>query len=468
MLTDMSTVLAPSPTLRPRASPIAAARASRHLDSCVIAAILFAGYAAVSLRRHHLLLTSGYDLGIFEQSVRSWANGQWPTSRLKGVAYPVLGDHFSPIVAVLAPVYRLFPSPITLLVAQAALLALGVVPLHRFARERMGAGTAAVVAFTYAGSLGLLDALTFDFHEIAFAIPLLSCALVACAAERSRAALLWALPVLLVKEDLGITIAALALLIAVRDRRARGLGLGVAAFALSWTVIVMIVVIPAVNPGRRNAYTHQLTTELFNHDDLRVKLTTTLILLGASAFGAIHSPLSLVAVPTLAWRFVSDNPAYWGTGYHYDAVPAVVLAVAFADALNRGAFAGRTGRTVQGAAVAVAGLSVAATPVAPALTPGFWSDPPSVTQTRALLQGIPDGARVSASNWLAPQLTDRAEVSLFGAEGVPVADYVAVDLGHTGFPIGRGATQRLLQECTASGFSIADHRGDVWLLRRLP
>jgi len=87
LLIDMSTVLAPSPTLRPRAAPIAAARASRHLDSGVIAAILFAGYAAVSLRRHHLLLTSGYDLGIFEQSVRSWANGQWPTSRLKGVAY---------------------------------------------------------------------------------------------------------------------------------------------------------------------------------------------------------------------------------------------------------------------------------------------------------------------------------------------------------------------------------------------
>ena len=48
---------------------------------------------------------------------------------------------------------------------------------------------------------------------------------------------------------------------------------------------------------------------------LRPKLRTTLLILLPVAFLALRSPLALVAVPSLALRFVSTNTAYWGTGY---------------------------------------------------------------------------------------------------------------------------------------------------------
>ncbi len=57
---------------------------------------LFVMYAAVSLRLHQRMLTSSYDLGIFEQVVRSYAEGHLPVSEVKGQDFPVLGDHFSP------------------------------------------------------------------------------------------------------------------------------------------------------------------------------------------------------------------------------------------------------------------------------------------------------------------------------------------------------------------------------------
>ena len=75
--------------------------------------------------------TRSWDLGIFEQVVRAYAHLQAPIADLKGPGTNILGDHFSPVTALLAPFYRLFPTPVTLLVAQAALFALAAVPVTR-------------------------------------------------------------------------------------------------------------------------------------------------------------------------------------------------------------------------------------------------------------------------------------------------------------------------------------------------
>ena len=182
---------------------------------------LSALYAAVSLRRHALLRSTGFDLGIFEQEVRSYASGHWPTSTLKGPGFPLLGDHFSPITAVLAPAYRLFPGPGTLLVAQALLLGLAAVPLTLWAHRLAGARAGLVVGLGFGLSWGIAQAVIFDFHEVAFAVPLLAFSLSALGAGRLRAAIAWAAPLVLVKEDLGLTVAVVGMLVAWRGERRR-------------------------------------------------------------------------------------------------------------------------------------------------------------------------------------------------------------------------------------------------------
>ena len=52
----------------------------------------------------------------------------------------------------------------------------------------------------------------FDFHEIALAVPLLAFSLSALVRGRVRAAALWALPLVFVKEDQGFTVAAIGAL----------------------------------------------------------------------------------------------------------------------------------------------------------------------------------------------------------------------------------------------------------------
>jgi len=92
-----------------------------------VAAVLATYYAAVSIRRHLDLLTSAYDLGIYDQAVRSYSQWHLSYNTIQGPHFNVLGDHFSPALAVLAPLYWIHDSPTTLLAAQGALIALGVV-----------------------------------------------------------------------------------------------------------------------------------------------------------------------------------------------------------------------------------------------------------------------------------------------------------------------------------------------------
>lgn len=217
-----------------------------------MAGALFVMYAAVSLRLHQRMITSSYDLGIFDQVVRSYAEGHLPVSEVKGQDFPVLGDHFSPILALVAPFYWVWRGAETLLVVQAALLAVSVVPLTLWTRRTLGGPAGAVIGACYGLSWGIASAVGYDFHEVAFAVPLLAFSLTALGNDRLSAAAYWALPLLLVKEDLGLTVLVIGLVIAWRgDRR---LGMFTVAAGVAAAALALFVVLPAFSPSGSFAY----------------------------------------------------------------------------------------------------------------------------------------------------------------------------------------------------------------------
>ena len=154
----------------------------------VVTAVIAAIYSVFALALYYTFQTSSYDLVIFDQAVRSYAHFQPGISTIKGVHngfgpnFSVLGDHWSPILAVLAPLYWIHNSPQTLLVAQAVLFALAIPPLWLFTRRAFGGGRKAtiaayLVAVAYGLSWPIASALAFDFHEVAFAPVLTAVAL---------------------------------------------------------------------------------------------------------------------------------------------------------------------------------------------------------------------------------------------------------------------------------------------------
>ena len=61
-----------------------------------------------------------------------------------------------------------------------------------------------------------------------------------------------------------------------------------------------------------------------------------MILLAVITAGlCLFSPLTLIVLPTLAWRFLSELPVYWGQEWQYSAVLMPVVFAAAIDALCR-------------------------------------------------------------------------------------------------------------------------------------
>jgi uncharacterized membrane protein len=390
----------------------------------LLAGFAFLLYELLSVVRHLTGRTTGFDLGIFEQVVRNYAHLNAPVSELKGPGVNILGDHFSPILAAIGPVYLLFPSPITLLTVQAAAFALSVVPITRLAVSACGWGLGGILGAAYALSWGIQSAVAFDFHETCLAVVFVAFCLERLYRQEWWQACAYAVPLLLVKEDLGLTVAAIGLYVALRGPRTMGALLalvGVAACALT-----MLVVIPHFNSYGQNTYLGQVAGTVGNPLVRFVmpvqKLETVVLLLAPTAFLALRSPMLIIALPTIAWRFWATNPAYWGTGFHYSAIlmPVVFAAAAaavprihaaIAAALPR--YSGRIFYRAIGAwCIVVAVLLSVQSPVGHLIRGVTWRPVLSPAERKALAT-IPDRATVAAENSLAPQLTNRTEVYLF-------------------------------------------------------
>lgn len=448
--TDLAATLPPQqsgPAGRPEAESSRAGAYATPWWIWTLAGGLFLLYAALSLRTHQRLLSHSYDLGIFDQVVRSYALGRLPVSELKAPDFPVLGDHFSPVLAVLAPFYRVWPSAQTLLVAQAALIAASVLPLARWAHRTLGARAAVATGLCYGLSWGIASGVGFDFHEVAFAVPLLACSLAALGGGRPRAAAYWALPLLLVKEDLGLTVVAIGLVIAVRagrgDRAGRWTGALLAAAGAAGTLLAMGVVLPAFNPEGSYTYLSFLggggAAEGAGSGDLlrkvtvglvtpEAKVSTLVLVLAPTLFLAVRSPLVCVAAPTLLWRFASDSPVHWGTGFHYSLVLMPIVFAAFVDALGRRGSGTAGVRRYLAGAVGVCVVLLPAFSLWRVVEPATWRADPRVAVAHRLMDTIPDGATVQASDGLVPHLTSRTSTSLYGwAASRPDPEWIIVD-----------------------------------------
>lgn len=136
----------------------------------VILYFLFSSY--ITIAKHNLFLSYGFDLGIFDQEMVGLSHGEVPFNTIRGLN--LLGDHWSPIAFLIAPIYRLFPGPEILLIIQAFAIAVGAIPIYWLSREKWDNKFA---AFSVSASYLLYPAIhflnLFDFHYVALQIPLI-------------------------------------------------------------------------------------------------------------------------------------------------------------------------------------------------------------------------------------------------------------------------------------------------------
>jgi uncharacterized membrane protein len=437
---------------------------------------LTALYSTLAIRRHLTFHTAGWDLGIFEQAIRNYAALRPPIAILKGPDYNLLGDHFHPILMLIAPIYAAIPSPVTLLVVQAVLFALAVVPLMGWAGRTLGRPASIAVGLVYGLSFGIASAVGFDFHEIAFAVPMIAFSLSALGQGRLRAAAAWALPLVLVKEDLGLTVVAVVGILIAR-RGARRLGILTAVVGAAATLLEIAVILPHFNTSGGYSYwsrvsAHPILTVLFTSSG--EKLTTLLLTLGVAGFACLLSPIALAALPTLLWRFASDDKNYWGTGFHYSAVLMPIMVAALIDGLYR--LRKRDTRVTRWAARACMTLALLVTAAlipdhafAQLASPALWTVTARDAAINRELAMIPDNVSVSATDDVVPHLTSRDNVTLFGLRPLVATrpDWILVD-PHSPrhFLISDSRQHQDLLEAEKQGYVVVMQSRGVTLLKR--
>lgn len=437
----------------------------------VLTALCLSLYLVVSLSRYSQYVSSGFDLGIFDQAVRGYAHFQAPISAVKAPGFNVLGDHFSPILALLAPLYWIWDNPCMLLIAQSVLVASSIPIVYRFGRRRdIGERQLLLITAVYGLSWPIETMINFDFHEIAFAVPLLAAAIDALDRGNYRRVLLCSLALLLVREDMGLVVATLGLVAVLprrwryRDLRLRlrsgaTLRVGVALIVSGVLVYLLTtsVLLPMLAPSHHFAYWQYgsigknlpdaLTRMLINPWHAMwafvtpaPKALTALFLIGPLALIPLRSRYSVPAVVLLAERFFNDRSHLWEPLFHYNALPWLVLVLAYLDAGVRiGLLRSGPGRRAKATLLTWLALTEVLTTTTTADLEGrslpsgatvhrllSW-DNSAVRASRAAVAFLPPNVCVEADDFLIPHLTGKDYTTMPDAPGI-AADFIAVDL----------------------------------------
>lgn len=368
-----------------------------------------------------------FDVGIFAQGTWLLGEGKWPFFiTVRGL--PLFADHSSYILVLLAPLYLVFPSPVTLIVVGVIALAT-VGPLAFMIARRAGAGpilagvTGVLVLFQPAVQWQVEE----SFHPEILVIPLAVAAVALVQRGRDGWAIAAVVVALAAKEDVGLLVVPLGLVIAwVMGRKRTGLtmaGLGLVAFLVNF-----LVLLPAWSPSGELLYSYRyeslgqgpigIAVGLLTKPDVWFDVLTdprrigyVAALIGAIPLAVLAPRWLLVAVPTLLANLFSNHGYQYDVRFHYTAYLIVVMSIA---AAYGGARLERwPSQRMRSLAIAITIASAAVTSVAAAPW-GVWAGPHEHhRQITAMVELIPDGEGVSAWTTFVPHLADREIIHKF-------------------------------------------------------
>ncbi len=141
----------------------------------VLAFVLFSVIALLTCLRYATYSSPNFDFGLFVNMFHHMRETGLPiTSSERDRLLSHFAVHISPIYYLLLPLYFVFPSPYTLQISQALVLAGGMLPLYLLAKHK-GLSNKAIIlmAVAYAFSPVIICGTSYDIHENCFLVPLL-------------------------------------------------------------------------------------------------------------------------------------------------------------------------------------------------------------------------------------------------------------------------------------------------------
>ena len=372
-----------------------------------------------------------YDFGIFAQLFEGMKRtGRPVTTCERDRLLSHFAVHLSPILYTLLPVYHLFPSPVTLQIAQAAILASAAVPMALLCREShfSNARTAlfVCVALFYPAVTGGTD---YDFHENCFLLPLLLWLFWCFEKGNYLPAVLFSVAVLTVKEDAAVYIAFFALF-ALLDRKTITPGLGLLALSLAWFLLALKLLTVRGEGVMTNRYDNYIAaggglweavqnalrdpayilTQLFaqedgSHEGKLLYALQMLVPLGFLPLCARRPSRLLLLLPTVLVNLMTLYPYQYHIGFQYSFGSAAFLL--YLSVINASERKPETARLAVSVA-AVACMLFTWQNTLPRFTE-HWRDytvrQTEYTMMEEALDALPEEASVACTTWLVAHLS---------------------------------------------------------------
>ena len=455
----------------------------------LVLAIFGVAYGLLALVNHYLFRSYAYDLGIYNQALWDYAHLRLNTNSVMRYNN-LLGDHFTLVQLLYAPLYYLFGS-YTLVVVQIGLVlggGYGAYRLHLLRTQGRQTGAAVGLLAMFLSTWGIYSALAFDYHDNVLAAMLLPWLLYWLEADRRGRATMVAVLMAASKENMALWVVFIALGLAVLHWRVparRRWALAVAGGAAVYFLVVVKLIIPALGSGDAYLYQqqyiavgrsageaiHTLLTRpgyvlglLFrnhladsNGDYVKAELHIMVLLSGGLALLRRPAYLLMLA-PIYGQKLLSGNISHWGINAQYSVEFVPVLHAALSHWLAQ-----TSPRRAQWLATGAAMLALAATIVSMQVrkAPAFDKAAAQFFRARhyhrefdasAVHRGlalVPATARVSATTPLVPHLAARAYIYQFPY--VADADYIVALRQESTYPLTVAALDSQLTAYQASG-----------------
>ena len=422
----------------------------------VLAALFVVAFSWLMFRKHSAFNTRTYDLARFDQAIWNTLHGRLLFSTIGNQS--ILGNHFSPYLAVLAPLFWIWDDVRVLFVVQTVSVAVAGLFFYRMVQCRHPSlAPLALLAFYLNPTLH--EVTLFEFRRDVPGMPFLAMAFYGLYARKR-----WLMAVglglaLLCKEDVGFIVLMVGfyLLVFAHDPK---WGIPTMLFGGAWVVVVSLWVIPlfAAAKGGQSVYPQLYYFDYLgsSYDEIAGTLLRQPMVLFQRLFslerllavGRVLLPLGfvlpflapewlLICLPSMAYMLMSNEPTIYRLEEWH---PAFVLPVLFAaSAVGLGRVSQRWAKWLVVGLVVATGMGYllySPAPLGGRYDPSLYSVTEHHRLAEQVVAAVPADASVAALALYVPHLSHREHIYhypwiVIGRENT---DYLLLDRRSNPYP----------------------------------
>ncbi len=400
-----------------------------------LSGLLTIGLSYLSLKQFYFFTGGRYDLAVYSNSLWHTIHGEWFFDSVNNDH--LLGDHFAPILIVFAQLYRLWESPVWLLMVQTLALGLGGIALGLITHRLTGSSvTVLVLLLLYVSNPYLHSIAGLSFHPISLAIPVFLWLLYCLDTERYWVALTLACVALLVEESLPPGLVGVGIYVFVFRPQYRWTGLVVALLGALWFMVEVTIFLPhfsqraLIHWDRYANLGPDFPSALYNIATDPLFLVTEAFVRDYKIYYLAALLVSVGFLPLFAWRqttlivlpalmmLLSQHDGQYKFGFHYSAVvlPFLFYSAAYGIASIRGVIEARFPKRVWSERVLFIGV-MALLILNIYQARGYrlkYIDHEHVAGINTVLEVLPPGASVRSEVNMVAVLSSRHQIAKLG------------------------------------------------------